>query len=209
MVALYRVGRQSEALEAFRTLRKRLDEELGIEPSTSIADLHRRILQHDRTLLDWSGDHPWPVAADRGSLTTAAIAQPPAATAVPNSPASPPPVTRTRPGRRGRRVLSSAVVALGLGVVVLGAGVATSGSAELTGNAVGVLDRAADAALALQATDPGRANRAWAEVQHRVVDGAPAVFGVTYRDLWYTSGRIGNYQQAEIYWPLFSQIWVR
>jgi ABC-type transport system substrate-binding protein len=63
--------------------------------------------------------------------------------------------------------------------------------------------------LALQATDPGRANRAWAAVQQRVVDGAPAVFGVTNRDVWYTSERVGNYQQAEIYGPLFSQIWVR
>ena len=52
-------------------------------------------------------------------------------------------------------------------------------------------DRAADAALALEATDPGRANRAWADVQHRVVDGAPVVFGATTRDVWYTlaSGR--------------------
>jgi hypothetical protein len=46
-------------------------------------------------------------------------------------------------------------------------------------------------------------------VQHRVIDGAPVVFGATTRDLWYTSERIGNYQQAEIYGPLFSQIWVR
>lgn len=70
-------------------------------------------------------------------------------------------------------------------------------------------DLAADAAAALQATDPGRANRAWADVQHRVVDGAPVVFGATTRDVWYTSPRVGNYQQAEIYGPLFSQIWIR
>ena len=70
-------------------------------------------------------------------------------------------------------------------------------------------DRAADAALALEATDPGRANRAWADVQHRVVDGAPVVFGATTRDVWYSSPRVGNYQQAEIYGPLFSQIWVQ
>ena len=36
-------------------------------------------------------------------------------------------------------------------------------------------------------------------VQHRLVDGAPALFGATSRDVWYTSSRVGNYQQAEIY----------
>ena len=50
MVGLYRAGRQSEALSAFYDLRARLDTELGIEPSSSIADLFRRILQHDPTL---------------------------------------------------------------------------------------------------------------------------------------------------------------
>jgi peptide/nickel transport system substrate-binding protein len=70
-------------------------------------------------------------------------------------------------------------------------------------------DLAADAALALQATDPGRALRAWANVQHTVTDKAPVVFGVTTRDVWYSSDRVGNYQQAEIYGPLFSQLWVR
>jgi len=142
MVALYRAGRQSEALEAFRSLRKRLDEELGIEPSTSIADLHRRILQQDPTLLNRSANHPEPPPPDRGSLTTATIAMPPAVTEGPMPPAPPPPVTHSISGRRARRVLSSAVVAVGLGVVVLGAGVATSHTVELTGNAVGVLDPA-------------------------------------------------------------------
>jgi ABC-type transport system substrate-binding protein/DNA-binding SARP family transcriptional activator/DNA-binding beta-propeller fold protein YncE len=153
MVALYRAGRQSEALEAFRNLRKRLDEELGIEPSTSIADLHRRILQHDPTLLHRSANQPELAATDRVSPTTAAIAASPAVTEVPMTRASPPPVTRSRPGRRTRRVLSSAVVALGLGVVVLGA--ATSGTVELTGNAVGVLDPSGRVVNALPAgTDP-------------------------------------------------------
>jgi ABC-type transport system substrate-binding protein/DNA-binding SARP family transcriptional activator len=139
MVALYRAGRQSEALEAFRNLRKRLDEELGIEPSTWIADLHRRILQHDPTLLHRSASQP-EVAATGVSPTTAAIATPPTVTDVPMTPASPPPVTRSRPGWRTRRLLSGAVVALGLGVVVLGAQAATPLGVELTGSAVGVLD---------------------------------------------------------------------
>ncbi len=69
-------------------------------------------------------------------------------------------------------------------------------------------DRAADAALALEATDPGRALRAWSAVQAAVVDQAPVVFGATTRDLWYVADRVGNYQQAEMYGPLFSQLWV-
>src|SRR5581483_9766086 len=32
MLALYRAGRQAEALEAFRRLRRELDHELGLEP---------------------------------------------------------------------------------------------------------------------------------------------------------------------------------
>ena len=141
MVALYRAGRQSEALEAYRNLRKRLNDELGIEPSPSLADLHRRILQHDPTLLNRSANHPEPAAADRGSITTAAaMAAPQPAPEVSTTPALPSPVTPWRPGNRSRRVLASAVVAMGLGGVVLGTGGATSPTVELTGNAVGVLD---------------------------------------------------------------------
>ena len=51
MVALYRCGRQTEALELFTTLRARLQDELGLEPSQFLRELQRRILQHDRSLL--------------------------------------------------------------------------------------------------------------------------------------------------------------
>jgi predicted ATPase/DNA-binding SARP family transcriptional activator len=47
MEALYRAGRQAEALAAYQDHRRRLADELGLEPSTALADLERRILTHD------------------------------------------------------------------------------------------------------------------------------------------------------------------
>lgn len=50
MLALYRGGRQAEALGAFRRLRERLVIELGIEPGPPIQRLHRQILSGDPAL---------------------------------------------------------------------------------------------------------------------------------------------------------------
>jgi DNA-binding SARP family transcriptional activator len=44
MLALYRCGRQAEALAAARALEARLREDLGIDPSPEVRDLYRRIL---------------------------------------------------------------------------------------------------------------------------------------------------------------------
>jgi DNA-binding SARP family transcriptional activator/DNA-binding beta-propeller fold protein YncE len=51
MIALYRAGRQAEALELYRKSRSMLVEELGIEPAPELRDLERRILEHDPALL--------------------------------------------------------------------------------------------------------------------------------------------------------------
>ena len=50
MLALYRTGRQAEALDAYHTARRTLIDELGIEPSPELQDLHRSILRQERTL---------------------------------------------------------------------------------------------------------------------------------------------------------------
>ena len=50
MVALYRDGRQSEALAAYQAARQRLADELGLEPSPQLRELERRILSHDPEL---------------------------------------------------------------------------------------------------------------------------------------------------------------
>jgi predicted ATPase/DNA-binding SARP family transcriptional activator len=50
MLALYRSGRQAEALEAYRDARTTLVEELGLEPGEELSELQRRILVHDPAL---------------------------------------------------------------------------------------------------------------------------------------------------------------
>ena len=55
MLALYRSGRQGEALRAFGRTRAVLAEGLGIGPSPELQDLQRRILDQDRNLLAVAG----------------------------------------------------------------------------------------------------------------------------------------------------------
>ena len=50
MLALYRSGRQAEALEVYRSARRTLAEELGLEPGPDLQALERRILNQDPSL---------------------------------------------------------------------------------------------------------------------------------------------------------------
>ncbi|MFX4290876.1 BTAD domain-containing putative transcriptional regulator [Streptomyces bohaiensis] len=49
--ALYRAGRAVEALQCLERFRRRLDEELGLEPSPAMKELHTAVLRHSDDLL--------------------------------------------------------------------------------------------------------------------------------------------------------------
>jgi DNA-binding SARP family transcriptional activator len=60
MLALYRSGRQADALSAYQQARRHLVDELGIEPGPELAGLEHRILDHDPTL---AATHPRAMAS--------------------------------------------------------------------------------------------------------------------------------------------------
>jgi YVTN family beta-propeller protein len=102
MLALYRSGRQTEALAAYRRARNVLVEELGIEPGTQLRDLEQAILRHDPSL-------------DSAPPREPAVSGPPP-TALDTERDEPPP---SRTGRRRRRMLVAAGTALTLIAVVV------------------------------------------------------------------------------------------
>jgi DNA-binding SARP family transcriptional activator len=73
MLALYRSGRQAEALRAYQDARDVLVEELGIEPGPALRALEDRILAQDPAL-DWQG--PPATAAPAAPAATTATAGP-------------------------------------------------------------------------------------------------------------------------------------
>jgi YVTN family beta-propeller protein len=124
MLALYRCGRQAEALEAYRAARRTLVEEVGVEPGPEMRELHEAILRQDPAL-------------DAPARPQAA---PPAPTA--ERPATAPPPVHAVPGL-GRVPALAVVAALGLAVVLLVIGV-VSGDDEadttIAENSVALLD---------------------------------------------------------------------
>ncbi|MET7281282.1 BTAD domain-containing putative transcriptional regulator [Kribbella sp. NPDC005582] len=67
MLALYRCGRQADALAVYRALVRRLDEELGVEPGIEVRDRHVAILRQDPAL-DYTAEPnvPRELPADAG-----------------------------------------------------------------------------------------------------------------------------------------------
>ena len=74
MLALYRSGRQAEALATYQEARQLFVEELGIEPGAELRDLHRAILNQDASLV--AAPAPVPTAEDKRRPTLPTPANP-------------------------------------------------------------------------------------------------------------------------------------
>jgi DNA-binding SARP family transcriptional activator/DNA-binding beta-propeller fold protein YncE len=126
MLALYRSGRQTEALDVYRQTRRRLVDELGIEPGPALQDLEQSILRHE------------PALAVEAPPSVAEPEQEHADRATPScEPASP--RTRRLP-RRWRLVAAVAILV----AITIGVGYAVGGGTPvaklLAPNSVGFLD---------------------------------------------------------------------
>jgi ABC-type transport system substrate-binding protein/DNA-binding SARP family transcriptional activator/streptogramin lyase len=71
MLALYRSGRQADALEAYTAARRRLVDDVGLEPGAELRELHERILRQDPALRPPASAHE-PPAGPRQPRTPAA-----------------------------------------------------------------------------------------------------------------------------------------
>jgi DNA-binding SARP family transcriptional activator len=78
MLALYRCGRQADALEVYRTGRRLLDEELGLKPDDELQRLEKAILNHDPSLAS-----PMVAGAERPSVAVRRRASPRTKASVP------------------------------------------------------------------------------------------------------------------------------
>src|SRR5262249_6269502 len=120
MLALYRDGRQADALERYREGRRTLVEQVGIEPGAELRALEQAILRHDPALA-------LPSTAS-GTFTV-------------NDDTSTPPPPRRR--RRGPAAAAAAVLIAGAATIVaMAASKAPTPAAPVRGDAVAVVDAA-------------------------------------------------------------------
>jgi ABC-type transport system substrate-binding protein/DNA-binding SARP family transcriptional activator len=132
MLALYRSGRQADALESYRAGRAMLSEELALEPGPALRELERSILRHEAVLE--LPKHSLP-AADGAQAPTIAPPPPPEASVSGGG-------TRTASRRsRNRWIAIGAVLALTVIAAVVAVVASSSSRLLLAGaDSVGMLD---------------------------------------------------------------------
>jgi YVTN family beta-propeller protein len=128
MFALYRSGRQAEALAAYQEARRLLVDELGIEPSRALQELERSILRQDLKLDEAATDDLERARSRRTS----------------DSVPSPRPMPARRAGKRRWLLAGLALPLLAVAVWVatqpFGGSDSPAALARLAPNAVGVID---------------------------------------------------------------------
>ena len=137
MLALYRSGRQAEALQVYQDARRKLAEELGFEPGQALQRLEHSILTHDPAIQQPPSEQSPPAAGAR-SGSGSRLAMP-----------------------RSQRLLVAVLAA----AAVVGAGAAAifiwsdnaAAAAPVTGNAVAIIDPDSNRVTAQVAVgaDPG------------------------------------------------------
>ena len=102
MLALYRCGRQAEALEVFRRIDQRLRGELGISAGPELQQLHQRILAADPSLADGQASRLEIPLARTGASSAAVPARHPLIADLPVGPRSCPRIRLTSLAVRSR-----------------------------------------------------------------------------------------------------------
>jgi DNA-binding SARP family transcriptional activator/Tfp pilus assembly protein PilF len=126
MLALYRCGRQGDALAVYREAHRQLADELGVEPGPALRELNQRILQSDPALLIQPSAEDAGLPQDGGAVAGEAAAPGPGAGPVP-----------TEAGGTGAAAGAGTAAASGMG----GAAASETGSAGGTGVAFAVVPR--------------------------------------------------------------------
>ncbi|WP_412770125.1 AfsR/SARP family transcriptional regulator, partial [Mycolicibacterium grossiae] len=76
VLALYRAGRTSEALDAFARHARVLDDELGLEPGAELRDLRTAILRQAPELAAWPRSPEWTGAREVTATPSPAVSEP-------------------------------------------------------------------------------------------------------------------------------------